>query len=96
MLQRRQDPRLLDICETHDILVLSRVVEANMCLGVEWQRTLKGFNTGRLNACGALDTVNTTAEGSKLAVWCGTRTDSRDRRRSHHASSLWAVLVVGD
>lgn len=35
MLQRRRDPRLPDGCDTHDILVLSRGVEANMCLGVD-------------------------------------------------------------
>lgn len=35
MLQRRRDPRLPDGCDTRDILVSSRGVEANMCLGVE-------------------------------------------------------------
>lgn len=63
--------------------------------GRGWRRTLKGFHAGRLNACGALDTVNATVKGSKLAVWCGTRTDNGDRHSSHHASSLWTVLVVG-
>lgn len=36
--------------------------------GRGWRRTLKGFHAGRLNACGALDTVNTTVKGSYGAV----------------------------